>query len=130
MADSEGTSGASDQRRLESGWKAAGHWERGPDNKGVGRRQRQAITDSERLWAHVYTVAWSPDGNRLAAGGDDHTATLWNAVSGEGLITLKGHTDDVHSVAWSPDGKRLATASSDQTAKVWTLRAGRKWLHL
>jgi WD40 repeat protein len=44
---------------------------------------------------------------------------VWDAASGQELLTLKGHSGSVNSVAWSPDGKRLATASGDQTAKVW-----------
>ena len=27
---------------------------------------------------------------------------IWNAASGQQVLTLKGHTNDVNSVAWSP----------------------------
>ena len=49
----------------------------------------------------------------------DDTAKVWDAVSGQELLTLRGHSATVHGVAYSPDGKRLATASSDKTVKVW-----------
>src|SRR5260221_1137270 len=29
---------------------------------------------------YVFTVAWSPDGKRIASGGNDSTAQVWNAA--------------------------------------------------
>ena len=72
----------------------------------------------------VMSVAFSPDGARLATASDDRTAKVWDAESGEELFTLAGHTNWVLSVVFSPDGTRLATASSDRTAKVWDAASG------
>ena len=67
----------------------------------------------------VSSMAWSPDGLRLATASLDNTTRVWNAESGEQLHELRGHTERVYSIAWSPDGLRLATASDDRTARVW-----------
>ncbi|KAK0563830.1 60S ribosomal subunit assembly or modification protein [Tilletia horrida] len=54
------------------------------------------------------------------SGGEDDKADIWDAISGEMIAVLQGHTDSVISVGWSADGKMAASASMDGTVKVWT----------
>ena len=67
----------------------------------------------------IRSVAWSPDGKRIASGSADKAVRVWDASSGHTLLTYRRHLDVVNSVAWSPDGKRLASASQDETVQVW-----------
>jgi len=64
------------------------------------------------------SVAFSPDGTKLASGSSDGTIKLWNVATGNLIHTLQ-HGDWVRSVAFSSDGKMLASGSSNGTTKLW-----------
>ncbi|HEU5201058.1 MAG TPA: hypothetical protein VFU32_15585, partial [Ktedonobacterales bacterium] len=73
----------------------------------------------------VNSVAWSPDGRRIASASDDGTVQVWNASTGKRLLTfgsqikgnnggilLGGLLGGVQAMAWSPDGTRIASPAS------------------
>jgi WD40 repeat protein len=78
----------------------------------------------------VNTVAFSPDGKRIASGSSDHSVRIWNAATGQELLTLKGNTGEVNCVAFSPDGKRVASGILDGTVKVWDVNSAQALLTL
>ena len=76
----------------------------------------------------VKSVAFSPDGHFLAAGGSD--TKLWDTSSFQEVAALVvGHSGEIHSVAFSLDGHLLATrarsykfaGSGDNNVKLWSV---------
>ncbi|MFV2068280.1 MAG: hypothetical protein ACC645_15010, partial [Pirellulales bacterium] len=80
--------------------------------------------------AAVQTVAWSPDGQRLASAGHDFAVKVWDAATHEELTTLRGHTDLIYSIAWSPDGSQIASTGWDKTVRVWDVANGETVLEI
>jgi WD40 repeat protein len=64
-----------------------------------------ALPEVKDLWA--YAVAFSPDGKHVAVGFRGGSANVWDAVTGQKLFDLSGHTSSVRYLAYSPDGTRL-----------------------
>jgi len=56
------------------------------------------------------TLAFSPDGTRLAAASRDWSVKVWDTKDGRRLLWLKEHHSPVECIAFSPDGRWLATA--------------------
>ena len=67
----------------------------------------------------INMVAYSPDGSRLATASDDSTVKIWDAKSGQELMTLAGHSGYVTAVVFSPDGEMIITVGEDQTIRLW-----------
>jgi len=73
---------------------------------------------------NVSTVAWSPDGRRIASGAWDNTVQVWEPTPESNTLTYDGHMSFVNTVAWSPDGKRIASGAWDDTVQVWDTTTG------
>lgn len=95
-------------------------------------RQTETVPDSIsetplRFAGHtraVWSVTFSPDGNRLATGSDDATARIWDSTDGRELLRLTGHGDTVNEATFSPDGQWIVTASDDSSARLWDAYTG------
>jgi WD40 repeat protein len=100
----------------------------------VASRAQVAVLGSRRLAVlvphlvpqagEVYSVAFSPDGRRLASAGGDGTVRIWDVTSHVRIAVLAGHPGEVYSVAFSPDGRLLASAGDDHAVRLWEVATG------
>jgi WD40 repeat protein/serine/threonine protein kinase len=72
------------------------------------------------------SVAYSPDGKRLASANGSHVK-VWDAQTSQELLSLQGGGC---KVVFSPDGKRLASGVNDRVVRVWDAQTGQKLLSL
>jgi WD40 repeat protein/serine/threonine protein kinase len=80
---------------------------------------QEALSFDGSEWA-MDPIAWSPDGQRLAARGHDRPScerldesvcesiNVWDRPTGRRTASLRLYRSAIGGLAWSPDGKRLA----------------------
>jgi WD40 repeat protein len=109
-----------------------------------GELERSLKESSKTKQAEVTTIAFSPDGKKLALGGavgqferineisgrfnnSYGMAQLWDVKSGVLLAEIGRpiHRVRVTTLAFSPDGARLATGSEDKTVGLWDVQTYR-----
>ena len=75
-------------------------------------------------FGNILSVAFSPNGELLAAGTTNGEVRIWQIASSTQILNCKGHGDWVWSIAFSPDGNILASGSSDRTIRLWDTKTG------
>ncbi len=83
---------------------------------------QSAFTDT---FASVFALAFSPDGQRVAAATMGEEIRVWQAGDGRPLATWVAHRGWVRTLCFSPDGSILASAGGDQTVRLWNAEDGR-----
>jgi hypothetical protein len=74
----------------------------------------------------IETLAWSPDGTRLALGGNDTYVHLINAMTGKHLQKYKKHGSVIQILAWAPDSQWLASVGKEPAILIWDAASGKK----
>jgi len=75
----------------------------------------------------VFSVAFSPDGSKVAAGSLDGKAHVWDAATGQLLRSFDAQAGVMngYGIAFSPDGKYLAAGCANGSALIWEVETGK-----
>lgn len=99
----------------------SGRWLASADGDGTITLWDVASGLPVRSWpaeAHVLAMTAGP-GNRLAIGGDDGSARIWDVERATLTDQFRGHVGGVQAVAFDPSGIRLATGDADGVVRLW-----------
>jgi WD40 repeat protein len=92
---------------------------------------------ARKLWggsSYIFSVAFSPDGKRVAASEPyrEHTVRVWEVETGRQRFDDPGHTGGVDSLELSKDGKTLASLGEGgfgfgaRTIRLWSGETGQE----
>lgn len=74
----------------------------------------------------VLAATFSPNGKQILTASADGKARIWNAETGEVLVSMEGHGAAVMTAAYSTDGRRVLTGSADGTVREWDASTGER----
>src|SRR5258706_16151561 len=75
----------------------------------------------------ITSVAWSPDGTRLASSGrvrGSGEMLVWDVQSGERVRALAGDSGVVYAVTWGSNSELLVSGGSDGMLGWWDVQSG------
>lgn len=70
---------------------------------------------------HVYSVAFSPNGEYLASGSPDKSMLIWSLKEGKIVKTYSGN-GGIFEVCWNKEGDKIAACLSNNTVCVLDFR--------
>jgi dipeptidyl aminopeptidase/acylaminoacyl peptidase len=82
-----------------------------------------------QLHGHVWgieVVAYSPDGQLIATGGQDGTVRLWDAATAREVRRMEAKDGMIYAMAFAPDGKTIASGGKRKAIHLWDVATGRE----
>ncbi|MBA2306805.1 WD40 repeat domain-containing protein [Candidatus Dependentiae bacterium] len=74
----------------------------------------------------IFPVKFSNDSTKILTLAENFmNHTVWDTITGELLVELKGHTRSIYTAKFSPDGTLLITGSEDKTIRLWDAITGK-----
>ncbi|OQS00967.1 cell division cycle 2, cofactor of APC complex [Achlya hypogyna] len=103
-----------------------------------GSRDTSILHHDVRVASHVVAtlaghdqevcgLSWSPDGSKLASGGNDNALCLWNHMGTTPAHKLMDHCAAVKALAWCPWERNVLASgggTADRTIKLWNAQTG------
>lgn len=72
----------------------------------------------------VYTMAWSPSGDRIASAGRSSDFQVWDAASGNKIMTITTSANQIYGLVWSPDSQYIADVGDTGGVQLWAASTG------
>ncbi len=115
-------------RHPKKDWVLIGGQERIPYLYMLDRPRAMRIADDSTLIRKfdaqdgvILALAISPDGARMAVGGESGDVRLYEMETGKLIAACTGNNGGTYTLQFSPDGSRLATAGFDGTVRIYDM---------
>ena len=82
-----------------------------------------SVTSAEHN-QYINSSQFSSNSKTILTASTDNTAKIWDANTGNLIVTFTGHIKEVNMAQFSPDNKKVVTISEDNTTKIWDSRTG------
>ncbi|HXK04932.1 MAG TPA: TIR domain-containing protein [Verrucomicrobiae bacterium] len=89
----------------------------------ASRKQLHELASAREPREPVYSIAFNPDGTRIAAGARD-TASVWDIGAGTEIVALPRQPDAIMSVTFADAGRHFVTGGWDGAITVWDAATG------
>ncbi|KAL3092355.1 hypothetical protein niasHS_007564 [Heterodera schachtii] len=93
--------------------------------KGLLRTIHEPVVELNGHQKRVNTLAWHPTAsNILITAGGENKLLLWNVGTGEALLEVAGHPDQIWSVSFNYDGSKFVTTCKDKMIRIMDSHTG------
>ncbi len=83
---------------------------------------RTIVAQSEPLEGFLGHMDYSPDGGRIALGGNGGNLVVFDIASGRTFANPNAESANIRSIRWSPSGTRLMTCGENGKLRLWDAR--------
>uniref|UniRef100_A0A0N4ZUK8 Coronin n=1 Tax=Parastrongyloides trichosuri TaxID=131310 RepID=A0A0N4ZUK8_PARTI len=95
-----------------------------PD-RGLTRTLAEPVVELTGHQKRVNTLAWHPTANNiLLTAGGENKILMWNVGTGEALLEVDGHPDQIFSLSFNYDGSQFITACKDKKLRIFDSHSG------
>ncbi|KAI6214624.1 Coronin [Aphelenchoides besseyi] len=92
---------------------------------GLVRTLTEPVVELSGHQKRVNTIQWHPTANNiLFTAGGENVILVWNVGTGEALMEVAGHPDQIWSIAFNYDGSRFVTTCKDRKIRVLDSHSG------
>ncbi|CEF66799.1 Coronin-1C [Strongyloides ratti] len=95
-----------------------------PD-RGLTRTLSEPVVELTGHQKRVNTLVWHPTANNiLLTAGGENKILMWNVGTGEALLEVDGHPDQIFSLSFNYDGSQFITACKDKKLRIFDSHSG------
>ncbi|KAL8606486.1 hypothetical protein ACOMHN_037717 [Nucella lapillus] len=90
-------------------------------------QSQQQVLKQQAHFNNTACLAYAPNGQTLASGGDDGKVKVWDTASGFCFVTFDHHTGKVTGITFTQNGKAILSSSLDGTVRAFDLKRYRNF---